>query len=132
MHSSIITKYRRHRGTPTVLTNIHKPRVRIESVAKFSKLNTNMATIDNAGHAKYCCTPFFNGDGRLHKELSFHKVPYRPDIRKASVYAFRRDPGPNFFHLRLSSIFFANTDTPATCILVALDGNIYHANVLHL
>lgn len=28
--------------------------------------------------------------------------------------------------------FFANTDTPATCILVALDGNIYHANVLHL
>lgn len=58
MHSSIITKYRRHRGTPTVSTNIHKPRVRIESVAKFSKVNTNMATIDNAGHDKYCCTHF--------------------------------------------------------------------------
>lgn len=55
-----------------------------------------MATIDNAGHDKHCCVPFCNGNGRLHKELSFHKIPNRPDIRKAWVQAIRRDPGPNF------------------------------------
>lgn len=76
MYFSIIIKYCCYCGIFIVLMSIYKLCVRIESVVKFSEVNINMVIIDNVGYDKYCCMFFFNGDGRLYKELFFYKVFY--------------------------------------------------------
>ncbi|XP_048749122.1 uncharacterized protein LOC125661232 [Ostrea edulis] len=47
---------------------------------------------------EYCCVPQCNGNARLHKELSFHKIPSlkKPDLRRRWIIAIRRDEGPLF------------------------------------
>ncbi|XP_062621199.1 THAP domain-containing protein 2-like [Saccostrea cucullata] len=51
---------------------------------------------EGKGHDKHCCVPFCNGNGRIHPNLSFHRIPKAPEKRKEWVQAIRRDPGPLF------------------------------------
>lgn len=46
----------------------------------------------------YCCVPHCNGNGRLHKDLSFHRTPSekKVEVRKRWIIAIRRDEGPDF------------------------------------
>lgn len=46
----------------------------------------------------YCCVPHCNGNGRLHKDLSFHRIPSekKVELRKRWIIAIRRDEGPDF------------------------------------
>ncbi|XP_078328283.1 uncharacterized protein LOC111105514 isoform X2 [Crassostrea virginica] len=47
---------------------------------------------------EYCCVPQCNGNARIHKDLSFHRIPSLkiPELRKRWIIAIRRDEGPLF------------------------------------
>lgn len=60
---------------------------------------------------EYCCVPQCNGNARLHKELSFHKIPSlkKPDLRRRWIIAIRRDEGPLFkvnMHARVRCLHY--------------------------
>ena len=68
------------------MRSAHDSKTRLSSVA-------SLVNVANS-NAKQCFVPLCNKNGRTHKEVSFDRIPIRPDIiKKAWIYAIKGDPG---------------------------------------
>ena len=62
---------------------------------------------------RYCCIPQFENNNKKNPEMSFHKIPKNPEMRKKWIRLLKRkgirDPGPS--HRVCSSHFVGGTKT---------------------